>query len=66
MTVDATPDQAEKALDLRHSRVRAIAVVQGKAARLLILQDAAAPINRSTREAAVFARWGGVLRRLAQ
>jgi hypothetical protein len=66
VTVDATADQANKALELRHSSVRVVAVIQGKTARLLMLQDAHAPINRATREAAIFARWDGVLRKLAQ
>jgi hypothetical protein len=56
----------ETALQLRHTGVRAMAVVQGNSQRLLILQEAQARIHRFTRESAIFERWNGVLTRLAQ
>jgi hypothetical protein len=62
----ATPEQVETALQLRHTGVRAMAVVQGNSQRLLILQEAQARIHRFTRESAIFERWNGVLTRLAQ
>ena len=66
VTLTATSAQVDTALELRQASVRAIAVVQGNSRRLLILQASHLPINRSTREGAIFGRWDGVLRRLAQ
>lgn len=66
VTLSATSQQVDRALDLRYSSVTAVTVVQGTAHRLLILQASHLPIYRSTRDAAVFDRWRGVLQRLAQ
>jgi len=66
VTLAATSDQVDSALGLRHTKVRAVTVVQGNLHRLLILQDAASPLNHSTREAAIFERWNGALARLAK
>ena len=65
VTLLATSQQVDTALDLRYSTVRAIAVIQGASHRLLILQESHLPVNRSTRDAAVYERWQGVLQRLA-
>jgi hypothetical protein len=62
----AEPEQVNKALALRGTKILAVAVVQGNAHRLLVLQDAKTPLPTSTRERAVYDRWQGVLRRLAQ
>jgi hypothetical protein len=66
VTLAGTSQQVDTALELRNSSVRGIAVVQGNSRRLLILQESDMPINRSSRETAIFGRWDGVLRRLAQ
>jgi hypothetical protein len=66
VSLSASTDHVEKALNLRGTEVIAVAVVQGNSHRLLIIQDAQLPINTSTRDAAVFERWNGILRRLAQ
>jgi hypothetical protein len=66
LTFMATPLQVDTALELRHARVRALAVVHGNARRLLILQEAHVPIYQSSRDVAIFQRWNGLLRRLAQ
>ena len=65
-TLIATPEQVDKALSLRHLKVRAIAVVESNAERLLIIQDAELPLNQSTREIAIYQRWEGALKRLAR
>lgn len=62
----STTKQVDAALELRYSTVKAVAVVQGNAHRLLILQDSHLPIHRSTRDAMIFQKWAGVLKRLAQ
>ena len=62
----ATPKQVDIALGLRSQSIRIVAVEQGASHRLLIIQESNRPINRSTRDVAVFERWEGVLRRLAQ
>jgi hypothetical protein len=66
VSLSASTEHVEKALSLRGSEVIAVAVVQGSSHRLLIIQDSQSPLNTSTRDAAVFERWNGVLRRLAQ
>lgn len=66
VTLEARADQVATALALCHSLVRVMAVIQGHAARLLLLQQADAPITQATRESAIFKRWERVLRRLAQ
>jgi hypothetical protein len=66
VTLAATQKQVDVALGLRFDKIRAVAVDQGGSRRLLILQEVNRPINRSTRDAAIFDRWEGVLRRLAQ
>ena len=66
LTFSANDKQVDSALDLRYSEIRAVGVVQGATHRLLILQASHLPIFHSTRETAVFDRWDGVLRRLAQ
>ncbi|HEX7681352.1 MAG TPA: hypothetical protein VF713_24675 [Thermoanaerobaculia bacterium] len=66
VSLSASADHVEKALDLRGSEIIAVAVVQGSSHRLLIIQDSQSPINTSTRDVVVFDRWNGILRRLAQ
>ena len=66
VTLTATTEQVDKALNLRNAEVVAVAVAQGATHRLLILQASHLEINRSTREAAVFDRWSGLLQRLAK
>jgi len=66
VTLAATSEQVDRALLLRDLKVRAIAVVEGNVERLLIVQDAQLPLNHSTREIAVYQRWEGALKRLAQ
>jgi hypothetical protein len=66
VTFGATSDQVESALALRDTKAKALVVVQGNVQRLLILQDAVKPRNRSTREAEIFERWNGALARLAK
>jgi hypothetical protein len=66
VALSATAEQVDSALELRGADVLAVAVVRGSTHRLLILQDSQLPINRSTRDAAIFARWDGLLQRLAQ
>ncbi len=66
VTFAATSQQVDSALLLRHTKVRAVTVVQGNSHRLIILQDADLPLNSSTREAAIYERWQGALKRLAQ
>jgi hypothetical protein len=65
-TLLATPVQVERALELRGSTVRILAVGQEAHFRLLRLQEAGLPWSRPTREEAIFERWDGLLRRLAQ
>jgi hypothetical protein len=66
VTFTATSEQVESALNLRDKRVRAVAVVVANSYRLIILQEADRPLNQSTREEAVYQRWRGALKRLAQ
>ncbi len=66
LTLVATPAQVDRALNLRHLKVRAVAVVEDNLERLLMIQDAESPVNRSTRELAIYQRWEEALRRLAQ
>jgi hypothetical protein len=66
VTLTATTAHVDTALALRGADVLAVAVVQGTSHRLLILQGSQLPINQSTRDIAVFDRWSGILRRLAQ
>lgn len=66
VTFAATSAQVDSALDLRHTKATAVAVVQGKSHRLIILQEADRPLNHSTREVAIYERWEGALKRLAQ
>jgi len=66
VTLAATSDQVDSALALRDKKAKIVAVVQANSHRLVILQDAEKPLNRSTREAAIFERWSGALARLAK
>jgi hypothetical protein len=66
VTLAATSDQVDSALSLRDTKARIIAVVHTNSHRLVVLQDAEKPLNRSTREAAVFEHWSGALARLAK
>lgn len=65
-TLAATAEQVEAALGLRDVRVKAVAVVQGSEQRLLVLQRSGLPLVRASRQEAIYDRWQGVLRRLAQ
>jgi hypothetical protein len=66
VVLTSTTKQVDAALELRYSTVKAVAVVQGSTHKLLILQESHLPIHRSTRDIAIFQKWDGVLRRLAQ
>jgi hypothetical protein len=62
----ASPQQTEKALSLRGLEIAALGVVEEGTPRLLILRNADEPPAKSSRDVAVYARWGGLLRRLAK
>jgi hypothetical protein len=66
LTVSATPLQVEQALELRHSKVRVLALISEAQCKLLRVQEAELPWSSPSRERAVFGRWDGLLRRLAQ
>jgi hypothetical protein len=66
LTLMATPMHVENALDLRSSPVKALAVIQESGSRLLRLQEAGRGWSVPSREDAIFKRWEGLLRRLAQ
>jgi hypothetical protein len=68
VSLTATAEQVETALALRHSLVRALAVV-GKQSRLVGLQPADAPAINVTPEYLdrhIFKRWDTLLRKLAE
>ena len=64
--MSATPEQVDAALRLRESDVTALGVFHDGTYRLLILRDANAEPKSHSREAALYERWEGVLKRLAQ
>jgi len=65
-TLLATDEQVEAALRLRQSDVVAVGVVHDGSHRLLSLRDAKAEPKTFVRESAIYDRWRGVLKRLAQ
>jgi hypothetical protein len=62
----ATAEQVEMALKLRRAEIIARAVVENARNRLLFIQPSDLPLNRSTRESAIYDRWRVLLSRLAQ
>lgn len=66
LTLAATALHVDNALELRSAPIRAIAVMQESGSRLLRLQAASLGWSVPGRDEAVFARWDGLLRRLAQ
>ncbi len=64
--LSATPGQVDAALRLRESDVVALGVFHDDAYRLLMLRDANAEPKSHSRETALYERWEGVLKRLAQ
>jgi hypothetical protein len=66
LTMGATALQVERALELRTTKVKVLALVDETHSRLLRLESASMPWRTSSREEAVFKRWDGLLRRLAQ
>jgi hypothetical protein len=66
LTCIANSRQVEMALNLRHTKIKAVTVGTAGTHRLLILLPADAPIATSTRKDAVYDRWQTVLKRLAQ
>ncbi|MBF6567981.1 MAG: hypothetical protein IVW54_03785 [Candidatus Binataceae bacterium] len=65
-TLVATAEQVETALQLRQSDVIALGVVHDGSHRLLNLRDAKEEPKPFVRESAIYGRWQGVLKRLAQ
>ena len=66
LTLTATALHVENALELRSAPIRAIAVMQESGPRLLRLQEAGTGWSVPSRDEAIFKRWDGLLRRLAQ
>ena len=66
LTLSATALHVDNALNLRNATIRALAVIEETGSRLLRLQDQATGWTVPSREEAVFARWDGLLRRLAR
>jgi len=66
VTLSASALHVDNALELRSSPVKALAVMQEGGSRLLRLRGADIPWSVPTREEAIFGKWDGLLRRLAQ
>lgn len=68
VSLKATPEQVELALELRNTSVRALVIISDSA-RLLRLEAANAPsfeVNADQISRHIFEKWDGLLRRLAQ
>lgn len=66
LTLMASSLHVDNALVLRNSHIKALAVIQESGSRLLRLQEADKGWSVPSREDAIFKRWEGLLRRLAQ
>jgi hypothetical protein len=66
ITLSATPSQVETALGLRGAEVKALALVAETHCKLLRIQGIGLPWPIPSRDDAIFKRWDGLLRRLAQ
>ena len=66
VTIVASANQVEKALELRSARVRALILRHGLKSRLMSMEDTSTPPFRANPEIHLFRKWDGLLRRLAQ
>lgn len=68
VTLAAAPGQVERALEIRHEKVRTLSVHDGGKSRLIRLTDSRAPkfeVTREVEEEYIFGRWNDLLTRLA-